>query len=84
MPQKRPPGRRREKQVRNQHPTKKGPGRRHKSGQKHGAAPVPQVGGEWLGQHTNAAANARRAVKAEIGARQYRKQRKALAAAARG
>ncbi len=40
--------------------------------------------GYWHGQHTNEAGNARRSVKAAIGARQYRKQRKALAAAARG
>lgn len=40
--------------------------------------------GYWHGQHTNEKANTRRAVKATIGARQYRKQRKALAAAARG
>lgn len=68
--------------MRNQHPTKKGPGRRHKQGQDHGAAARP-TGGHFLGQHTNPAANARRAVKATIGARQYRKQRKALALAAR-
>jgi len=36
----------------------------------------------WLGQHTNDRKNARRAVKAAIGARQYRKQRQALARAA--
>ena len=59
------------------HPTKKGPGRRHAE-VKHGAAPVPPKGGAWFGQHTNPAANVRRAVKAEIGARQYRKQRKAF------
>ena len=37
----------------------------------------------FLGQHTNERANDRRAVKVLIGARQYRKQRKALAKAAR-
>jgi|JI9StandDraft_1071089.scaffolds.fasta_scaffold61701_2 hypothetical protein len=37
----------------------------------------------FLGHHMNKAANARRAVKAVIGARQYRKQRKALALATR-
>lgn len=37
----------------------------------------------WNGQRTNALANERRAVKRLIGARQYRKQRKALALAAR-
>lgn len=70
--------------MREPHSTKKGPGRRHKSGHKHGRAPAPQKGGAWLGQHTNPAGNARRAVKAEIGARQYRKQRKALARMATG
>ena len=72
--------------MREPHPTKRGPGRRHKSGQEHGAAPVPAVpvgGPLWLGHRVNAAANARRSVKAEIGARQYRKRRKALARAAR-
>jgi hypothetical protein len=69
--------------AREPHPTKKGPGRRHKSGQKHGAAPVTPKGGKFLGQRVNAATNARRSVKAEIGARQYRKQRKALASSAR-
>lgn len=62
--------------------TKKGPGRLHGNGIK--KVPKPKAAaGSWLGQHTNEAANARRAVKAQIGARQYRKQRKALAAAAR-
>lgn len=62
--------------------TKKGPGRLHCNGVK--KAPNPNAAaGSWLGLHTNEAANARRAVKAAIGARQYRKQRKALAAAAR-
>lgn len=64
------------------HPTKRGPGRRHAEVE-HGAAPKANKGGAWLGQRVNEVANARRAVKAAIGARQYRKQRKALAAAAR-
>ena len=37
----------------------------------------------FAGQHTNERANDRRHVKALLGARQYRKQRKALAKAAR-
>lgn len=60
--------------------TKKGPGRIHVQGVKKAPKPKP-VGGAWLGQHANVSANARRAVKAEIGARQYRKQRKAAKAA---
>lgn len=67
---------------RNAHPTKKGPGRKHGHKVKHGTAQKPPVG-EFAGQHTNPRANARRAVKADIGARQYRKQRKALSLAAR-
>lgn len=62
--------------------TKKGPGRLHCNGVKKAPKPKPAAG-SWAGPHTNPAANARRAVKTEIGARQYRKQRKALAAAAR-
>lgn len=62
--------------------TKKGPGRLHCNGAK--KAPKPKAAaGSWLGQHTNEKANIRRAVKAQIGARQYRKARKAAAAAAR-
>lgn len=61
--------------------TKRGPGRIHCDGIK--KTPKPKPSGHWVGPHTNPAANARRAVKAEIGARQYRKQRKALAAARR-
>lgn len=69
--------------IKNPHPTKRGPGRKHGQRVKHGTKPTPPTG-NWLGQHTNPKANARRALKCEIGARQYRKQRKALAAAARG
>lgn len=38
---------------------------------------------QFLGQHTNPAGNARRKVKKEIGARQYRKNRNALMRAVR-
>lgn len=70
--------------MRNAHPTKRGPGRFHKSGQAHGAVPAPSKGAP-VGhvQRVNPARAARSAVKAAIGARQYRKQRKALAASAR-
>jgi hypothetical protein len=63
--------------------TKAGPGRHHKQGHQKDS-PRPDKGApRGFVQHTNERANARRAVKAEVGARQYRKQRKALAAAAR-
>lgn len=63
--------------------TKRGPGRVHAKGLKK-AKPLRQTGaGIDFVQHTNERANARRSVKADIGARQYRKQRKALSAAAR-
>lgn len=63
--------------------TKRGPGRIHCDGIK--KAPTPKApAGDWLGPHTNEAANARRAVKAKIGARQYRKAVKALKRAALG
>ena len=62
--------------------TKTGPGRLHCDGIKK-AANSKSPGGSWLGQRTNDAANARRAVKEEIGERQYRKQCKAMAALAR-
>ena len=66
------------------HPTKSGPGRYHSSGTKHGAAPVPDKGaGIGHLQRRDELANARRTGKATICARQYRKQRKALARAAR-
>ena len=65
------------------HPTKAGPGRRH-AAVPHGAAPKPDKGAPaGFVQHTSPKGNARRAVKADIGARQYRKQRKALSLAAR-
>jgi len=67
---------------RNAQPTKKGPGLKHGHKVKHGKAPQLPVG-RFAGQHTNPHANARQAVKADIGARQYRKQRKALSFAAR-
>jgi hypothetical protein len=67
---------------RNRSATKKGPGRRHANGRDRARrAAVPK--GHWSGPHTNPAANAARAAKAEIGARQYRKQRKVLARAAK-
>jgi hypothetical protein len=63
--------------------TKSGPGRVYLRGHKK-ASPVKAKGaGKGFVQHTNERANARRSVKAGIGARQYRKQRKALAIAAR-
>jgi hypothetical protein len=62
---------------RNKHSTKAGPGRRHAQGHKRVSTVAPK-GGAWLGQHTNEKKNAQRAVKREIGARQYRKQVKAL------
>jgi hypothetical protein len=63
--------------------TKSGPGRVYLRGHKK-ASPVKAKGaGKGFEQRTNDAANTRRKVKAEIGARQYRKQRKALAIAAR-
>lgn len=70
--------------MRNAHPTKRGPGRFHKSGQAHGAVQTPPKGApEGHVQRINPSRAARSAVKSAIGARQYRKQRKALAAAAR-
>ena len=61
--------------------TKRGPGRVHAKGLKKSKRVAQK--GAGLVQHTNERANARRAVKAEVGARQYRKARKALAQAAR-
>jgi hypothetical protein len=63
--------------------TKSGPGRLSCDGIKKTRKPK-SAPGDWIGQHTNPSSNARRKVKAKIGARQYLKQRKALAAAARG
>jgi len=58
---------------RNPHPTKKGPGRRHKQGQKHGRKP-PALTGTWVGQHTNAQRAQERKLQRELGsARQMRK-----------
>lgn len=67
---------------RNASATKSGPGRRHVDGEKRAKRERGPTG-HFAGQHTNPRANARRAVKADIGARQYRKQRKALSLAAR-
>jgi hypothetical protein len=69
--------------AKNAHPTKRGPGRKHDGHKKRGAAPKPPRAGVGFVQHKNPRKNARRTLKAEIGARQYRKQRKALALAAR-
>lgn len=64
---------------RNAHPTKSGPGRRHKDGQAHGATLPPQAGGAWLGQRTNPErAQQRRLSQSLGGARQCRRQLKAL------
>jgi hypothetical protein len=68
---------------RNASSTKSGPGRRHVDAHKRGKAEKGGQPGDFAGTHTNPQANARRAVKESIGARQYRKQRKALALAAR-
>ena len=67
---------------RNGSTTKKGPGRRHANGCKR-ARPALTPLGEWTGQHTNPAANARRAVKAQIGACQRLALIAVLARAAR-
>lgn len=59
--------------ARNAHPTKSGPGRRHKNGEKHGKPPVPAKG-PWLGQHVaTAARQRRREIVALIGIRQFKK-----------
>lgn len=67
------------------HSTKKGPGRRHKDGQPHGAAPIPAKG-EFAGQHTNPAKRERRALIALMGRRQLlkalKRERRVQAAAA--
>jgi hypothetical protein len=63
--------------------TKSGPGRVHGQGLKKSKPPKAKGAGLGFLQHTNERANARRSVKADIGARQYSKQRKALAHAAR-
>lgn len=62
--------------------TKRGPGRIHVEGVKRARKPKGSTG-PFAGQHTNPAKNAQRDAKAVMGARQYRKQRKALAMAAR-
>lgn len=63
--------------------TKSGPGRYHSDGHKRATVKAPKGAPAGFVQHTNPKANARRSVKSEIGARQYRKQVKALAALAR-
>lgn len=63
------------------HPTKKGSGRRHKDGAKHGAAAKPPKGA-WAGPHTNPEKNARRAaIKAAGGIRQFKRHRASVRAA---
>lgn len=65
---------------RNAHPTKSGPGRRHKDGEKHGVTPPPQTGA-WLGQRTNPARNQKRRMMRGVGGRrQFIRQAKALRA----
>lgn len=58
------------------HSTKKGPGRRHKDGQPHGAAPIPAKG-KFAGQHKNPAKRERRALIAAVGRRQALRRIKA-------
>ena len=66
---------------RNAHPTKSGPGRHHKDGEKHGAAPPPFKGGDWIGQRTNPARNQKRRMMRGVGGRrQFIRQAKALRA----
>lgn len=60
----------------NAHPTKRGPGRTSGHSVKHGSKPKPPKGA-WSGQRTNRRKNEQRAIKARIGARQYRLLRKA-------
>ena len=65
------------------HPTKKGPGRRHKQGYPHGSVPKPAKFGGWAGPRTNAERNIERQQAREVGARQLRKARKAARIAQR-
>lgn len=59
---------------RNPTTTKRGPGRKHVQGHKHGKPPVAPKG-NWLGQHTaDAAKRERRALIALIGIRQYKRR----------
>ena len=58
------------------HPTKSGPGRRHGQAVNHGATPVPLTG-EWIGKRTSVQKNSERALKRELGARQFKRQQKA-------
>lgn len=69
--------------ARNPHPTKKGPGRRHKDGQAHGAAPKPTtaaVGHVWSDRQASneERASARRLLASMGGRRQYAKAMKVL------
>lgn len=67
--------------------TKAGPGRYHKAGTQKASPvrrPVAPIGSaQFLGQATNAAKQQRNAIKAAIGARQMRKQVKAMRRAGR-
>lgn len=64
--------------------TKSGPGRVHTPGHKRGKPPSLRSGASLgFAQHTNDRKNLRRRAKAEMGARQYRKQVKALRLASR-
>jgi len=63
--------------------TKRGPGRRHSQGQQRSQARSdrPGMGAQWLGERTNSERNSERALKRQLGARQFkrmqREQRKA-------
>jgi hypothetical protein len=65
--------------ARNAHSTKAGPGRRHKDGTPHGRKPVDAKGApRGFALHTNPLRNKERAIVAVIGARQFKKDRKAF------
>jgi hypothetical protein len=54
--------------------TKKGPGRYHSDGLKTYRAPKgPGIGAEWLGQRENIAKSSDRALKRQLGARQFKR-----------
>jgi hypothetical protein len=60
---------------RNKHPTKKGPGRRHGQGEKHGKAPAADKGAPFgFEVHTNESKRLRRALVSAVGRRQAIKQ----------
>ena len=69
-----------ERNQRNPHSTKRGPGRRHKDGQPHGTAPQqPKGAPEGFVQHTNPKRNAERKLVKSVGHRQVRKMNRAIA-----